>query len=61
MSTPTWSDVYTPEELAAALDFAAARVAKMQGAYHLAAELKAAAECIRDLAERAETREDKRQ
>ncbi len=51
MDNPTWSDIYTPEELAAALDVQAAKLAKKHGYYEIAAEISAAAECIRDLAE----------
>lgn len=52
METAHWSDIYTAEELATALRFAAARIAKRQGAYDLAQELTHAAECIEDLATR---------
>ena len=50
-TTPSWNDVYTPEELAAALDLQAAKLAKRHGYYEIANELNHAAECIRDLAE----------
>jgi hypothetical protein len=54
MDNPTWSDIYTAEELAAALDVQAAKLARKHGYYEIAAELRHAAECIRDLAERNE-------
>jgi nucleotide-binding universal stress UspA family protein len=54
MDNPTWSDIYTAEELAAALDLQAAKLARKHGYYEISAELSHAAECIRDLAERNE-------
>lgn len=58
MDNPTWSDIYTPEELAAAQDYHAAIVAKRLGGaggndsgYAIANEMRAAAECIRELSE----------
>lgn len=53
--TPNWSDLYTPEELAAAIDIHALKLAKLKGWYEIAGDLHAAAECIRDLSDRAET------
>lgn len=47
-----WSDVFTPEELAAALDIHSLRMAKQYGDYSFAADIAAAAECIRELSER---------
>lgn len=49
---PKWHDIYTEVELAAALRYAAAQLAKQRGAYELASELNFAADCIEDLAER---------
>jgi hypothetical protein len=54
MDKPSWSDSYTPDELAAALAYHAAIVAKQTGLYSVATEMLAAAECIADLAERLE-------
>lgn len=51
MDNPTWSDIYTADELAAALDLQSAKLAKKHGYYDIAAELSHAAEAIRDLAE----------
>lgn len=51
-TTPEWHDLYSPDELAAALDLQAAKLAKRHGYYEIANELNAAAECIRDLNER---------
>lgn len=51
---PEWHDLYTAEELAAAVELHAAQFAKKYGAYDVAAELRQAAACIRDLSERCE-------
>lgn len=48
---PNWSDQFSSEELAAALDYHAAIVAKQRGWYEIAGEMRAAAACIRELAE----------
>lgn len=55
MDSPSWSDIYTPEELAVALEHHAAQTAKRTGLYHVADELKHAAACIRELDQRLET------
>lgn len=46
-----WSDVYTAEQLVAALRVHANKIAKMHGVYSLAQDILRAAECIEDLAE----------
>jgi len=51
METPSWSDIFTPEELATVLELQGARLAKQFGDYSLAADIKCAADCIRELAE----------
>jgi hypothetical protein len=53
MDTPSWSDLFTPEELATVLELQGARLAKQFGDYSLAADIKCAADCIRELAEKA--------
>lgn len=53
--TPNWSDIFTAEQLAAAIDLHALKIAKQKGWYEVANDLHAAAECIRDLSDRAET------
>jgi hypothetical protein len=52
MSESTWTDRYTADEMAVALDHHAAVIAKRSGNYHVANELRDAAECIRDLSKR---------
>jgi hypothetical protein len=54
MEAPHWSDQYTADELAAALKHHAAQLAHRYGLYDIAAELRAAAECIADLSSRCE-------
>ena len=54
MERPRWNDLYTVTEMSAALRLAAARIAKQAGAYALAEEITFAAECIEDLADKAE-------
>lgn len=49
MEAGSWSDRYTPAELAAALDHHAAKFAKLTGNYPVADEMRDAAACIRDL------------
>ena len=51
---PEWHDLFTVDELAAAVDLHAAQFAKKYGAYDIAAELRMAAQCIRDLNEQRE-------
>jgi len=52
MSTPNWNDIFTAEELAAALDVYAARLAKEKGWYEISQDISHAAACIRDLDDR---------
>lgn len=47
--SPNWSDIYTAEQLAAAVDLHALKLAKQKGWYEIAQDLRHAAECIRDL------------
>lgn len=47
--TPTWSDLYTPEQWAAILETHADLLAKKFGEYSLHSDLRYAAECIREL------------
>lgn len=49
---PEWHDIYTTDELASALEHHAAQWAHRHAAYAVADELRHAAACIRDLAER---------
>lgn len=51
MSTPNWDDIFTADELAAALDVYAARLAKEKGWYEISQDIGHAAACIRDLDE----------
>ena len=55
MEAPHWSDQYTAAELSAALTHHAAQLAHRYGLYDIANELRAAAECIDDLADRCES------
>lgn len=49
MTMPKWNDIYTAEELAAALDVYSAKLAREKGWYEIAGDIRHAAECIRDL------------
>jgi hypothetical protein len=49
VSTPNWNDIYTADELAAALHVYSARLAREKGWYDIANDIRLAAECIRDL------------
>lgn len=51
---PQWNDIFTPLELAAAIDLHAYKIARMAGWYEAAQDLHHAAECIRDLGDRIE-------
>ena len=50
--TPTWSDLYTPEQWAVILETQAELLAKQRGEYSVAADLRHAAACIRDLSDK---------
>lgn len=45
----TWSDRFTPYELAAMLELYAVRIAKVNGWYEMANEMRDAADALRDL------------
>ena len=55
MDAPKWHDVFSADELAAALDVHSLRLAKRYGDYSLAADVAHAAECIRDISEQLDT------
>ena len=55
-TNPHWSDIYTAEELAAAVELDAAKLAKRHGYYEIAAELGMAADALRELSERCAAR-----
>jgi len=46
---PNWNDVFTAEELAAALDVYSAKLAMEKGWYEISQDISHAAACIRDL------------
>lgn len=51
MSEPNWDDLHTPEQWADNLAEMAESVAHRYGEYSMCAEMKLAAQCIRDQAE----------
>jgi hypothetical protein len=54
MDQPNWNDLHTADEWADLLDDLAEKAAHERGVYDEHSNLKRAAECIRDLAERVE-------
>ena len=58
---PEWSDVYSTDELVAALDYHSAQMAAKHGNYDGANELSMAAKCIADLKEKLDFERDQQQ